>query len=119
MPTERGPDFRTFVAGLAASAAAGLQLTEQALANPPGGGEGEADTPDQRAQQVENGLAQARYVIDALTMLERKTGGNLTEDEGRFLKAALTDLRIAFVRADDRSRNEGRRADPTPAAPDG
>ena len=103
MEQGRGPDFRAFVAGLAASAAAALEMTHQA---PGGAKEGDATAvpEEERGKQIDQALAQARYVIDALSMLERKTEGNLTDEEARFLKAALTDLRIAFVRADDRSK---------------
>jgi Domain of unknown function (DUF1844) len=42
-------------------------------------------------------LAQAQEIIDILTMLESKTKGNLTEEEGTLLQEMLYALRIKFV----------------------
>jgi hypothetical protein len=42
-------------------------------------------------------LAAAQLFIDMLDMLERKTTGNLTPDESKVLRTALTDLRLMFV----------------------
>jgi hypothetical protein len=44
-------------------------------------------------------LRGAEAMIDLLEMIERKTKGNRTADESRMLTAALTELRMAFVRA--------------------
>ena len=48
------------------------------------------------AGQVPN-LAQAQEIIDILTMLESKTKGNLTTEEGTLLQEMLYALRIKFV----------------------
>ena len=48
-------------------------------------------------------LALARQSIDILEMLEKKTDGNLTEDEAGLLKAVLYQTRIAFIEARDRA----------------
>ncbi|MCX7886457.1 MAG: DUF1844 domain-containing protein [Verrucomicrobiae bacterium] len=47
--------------------------------------------------KAEKNLGAARIFIDLLEMLERKTSGNLTADESRVLRSALTDLRLMFV----------------------
>jgi hypothetical protein len=46
-----------------------------------------------------------RQTIDILTMLQRKTRGNLTGDEARFLEEVVHSLRMSFVR---RSRQPGK-----------
>ena len=40
-----------------------------------------------------------RHAIDMLDILEQKTKGNLTADEGKFLEDVLHQLRLAFVEA--------------------
>ena len=47
--------------------------------------------------KAEKNLAAARLFIDMLDMLERKTSGNLTDDETKLLRTALTDLRLMYV----------------------
>jgi hypothetical protein len=44
-------------------------------------------------------LEAAKMFIDQLAMLEVKTKGNLSKDEDRLLKQALSSLRMAFVEA--------------------
>lgn len=41
----------------------------------------------------------ARHAIDTLTLIQSKTMGNLTEDEGELLKNILYDIKMRFVRA--------------------
>ena len=41
----------------------------------------------------------ARHYVDLLEILEKKTEGNLTEDEQRMLRAVLYELRMQFVQA--------------------
>ena len=43
-------------------------------------------------------LSLAKQTIDILGMLEEKTRGNLTDDEGAMLKNILYDLRIIYVK---------------------
>ncbi len=74
-------DFYTFCVSLASSAF--VHLGD--LPHPEGSGEPRAD------------LALARQTIDILTMLQEKTKGNLTEEEGRFLDNLLVDLKLRFV----------------------
>ncbi|MEZ4466927.1 MAG: DUF1844 domain-containing protein [bacterium] len=38
-----------------------------------------------------------RHIIDTLAMLEVKTAGNLTREEGRLLTSVLHELRLKFV----------------------
>ena len=44
-------------------------------------------------------LEMAQHTIDMIAMLQEKTRGNLTEDEGSLLKALLSELRMAYVEA--------------------
>ena len=94
--TRDGADFRTFLASLAATTAATLHHVEKLLA--------EAAKPD-TAEQIRTGLATSQQLIDTLAMLEQKTKGNLTADEGEFLQSALAEVRIGYVRVLDRSRS--------------
>lgn len=41
----------------------------------------------------------ARHAIDTLTLIQSKTKGNLTEDEGELLKNILYDIKMRFVKA--------------------
>jgi hypothetical protein len=41
--------------------------------------------------------AGARYQIELLELLEKKTAGNLDDDENRLLRAVLYELRVAWV----------------------
>lgn len=47
----------------------------------------------------EKDLDAARQLIHILEMLQKKTRGNLDEDEGQLLKSLLFDLRMAYVEA--------------------
>lgn len=86
-------DFLHLVSGMAAQALMQLGVIE----NPLEGGEKKGD------------LAAARYSIDCLQMLAEKTEGNLTDEEDRYLRAALHDLRMRFVAA---AHPESNRASP-------
>ena len=44
-------------------------------------------------------LGLARQTIDILEMLEKKTQGNLSEEENKLLSNVLYDLRMRFVQA--------------------
>jgi hypothetical protein len=50
-----------------------------------------------RKEEVD--LERAKTVIDLVAMLDEKTKGNLTEEEGEFLKRVLADLRLRWVGA--------------------
>jgi hypothetical protein len=47
--------------------------------------------------QVEKNLDMAKNSIDLLAMIERKTAGNLTQDEESLIKRALYQLRLNYV----------------------
>ncbi len=84
MPDERKPgpiDFYTFVLSLASSAFVHL---------------GDAPHPE-TGEPVPPDFPLAQQTIDILAMLERKTKGNLSPEEARFLENILTDLRLRFV----------------------
>lgn len=57
---------------------------------------GAMEDPDTQVKQ--KNLPLAKQVIDTLNMLEEKTRGNLTDEEGRLLKSILYDLKIIYVR---------------------
>ncbi len=108
-------DFREFVASLAAASVLTLKTVEELLdredgtastGDSPSGAEGEPKplTPDQITKRVGSGLSSAQRLIETLAMLEEKTKGNLTEDEGEYLQAALTELRMGYVRVSGRAR---------------
>lgn len=75
-------DFMTFLLSLATSA----QIHLGAIPNPSTG-------------KQECDLALARQTIDLLGILEEKTKGNLTEQEGRLMTQLLFDVRMMFVQA--------------------
>ncbi len=47
--------------------------------------------------KAEKNLPAARLFIDTLDMLERKTEGNLNDDEKKVIRATLTDLRLMYA----------------------
>ena len=74
-------NFSTFVFSLSSSAFLHL---------------GEVEDPSTGKKR--KNLPMAKHTIDILGMLEEKTRGNLTEDEGQLLKNILYDLRMRFVK---------------------
>ena len=100
-------DFSSFVASLAATASAHLSEAGALLA-PAAAGDAEASSPETPegetagpAEQIHTALATSRHLVDTLGMLEDKTKGNLTTEEGQLLQAVLTQLRIAYVQVSD------------------
>ena len=75
-----GSDFTTFVISLCTSALLHL---------------GEIPDPDGGKPNIN--LSMARHTIDVLTMLKKKTAGNLTPDEEQVLGQFLYDLRLKYV----------------------
>ena len=53
--------------------------------------------PDPAKGEIHRELDQVKEVVGFLEMLEAKTSGNLTEDEARELRRALTLLRLNYV----------------------
>ena len=47
--------------------------------------------------KIERNLDAAKYSIDLLEMLQRKTDGNLTDDEKKMLDHVLYELRLNYV----------------------
>ncbi len=73
-------DFNSLILSLSSSAMMHLGL----LANP-------------MTEKTEKNLPLAKQTIDILAMLQKKTEGNRTEEESKFLEAILYDLRMNFV----------------------
>ena len=74
-------NFATFVVSLTASALLNLGAIE-----------------DPSTGQTNKNLPMAKQTIDILSMLEKKTAGNLTTEETNLLKNILYDLRIIYVK---------------------
>ena len=49
------------------------------------------------SDKIERDLQQAQLSIDMIDMLEEKTRGNLTEDESKFMKGVLQELKLNYV----------------------
>lgn len=56
---------------------------------------GEIENPMTRKR--EKNLAQAKFTIDTLGVIEEKTRGNLTPEEQRYMEGVLYDLKMSFV----------------------
>lgn len=54
-------------------------------------------------ERIPPDLANARQTITMLEVLDQKTQGNLTQDEGRLLEDILYELRMAYVEVDKRN----------------
>lgn len=54
---------------------------------------------------VERNLGQSELSIDMLDMIKKKTEGNLTDDENKFLKQTLNELKMNFM---DEKKQRGR-----------
>ena len=52
---------------------------------------------DQESGKTAPNLPQASHAIDMLAMLQKKTDGNLSDQEGKLIANALTQLRLNFV----------------------
>ncbi len=57
-------------------------------------------------EKIERDLAHARLSIEMLEMLKKRTEGNLTGEEARFLDHVLTELRLNFVAELERGEAE-------------
>ena len=74
-------DFSTFIMSLNASALVHLGVIE-----------------DPTTGKTVKNLSIGKQTVDMLRMLQEKTRGNLTEEEGKLLQGILYDLKIAYVR---------------------
>ena len=54
-------------------------------------------TKNPLTDKVERSLEQAQFVIDTLDTLQKKTKGNLSEEETRFLTNAIKELKLNYV----------------------
>lgn len=48
-------------------------------------------------EKIEENIDQAKFFIDTLEILEKKTKGNLDKEESEFMEHLLYNLRLAFV----------------------
>jgi hypothetical protein len=55
--------------------------------------------------KAERDLKSAKYAIDTLVMLEKFTGGNLTNELATYLRQTLTNLRLNY--ADEKKKESG------------
>lgn len=60
--------------------------------------------PHPATGKAELNLEQAKFFIDTLEILEKKTQGNLTGDEAQALQDLLHQLRIAYVNVEQAGR---------------
>lgn len=70
--------------------------------------------PHPQTGKAEVNLDMAQLLIDQLVMIQEKTKGNLTNDEGRILASALANLQITFVEVAQKQRSGGS-VSPAPA----
>jgi hypothetical protein len=82
------PTFGQFLTGLAAQALLAL---------------GDAENPITKTREVD--LPSAKYLIDVIALLKRKTAGNLSEAESATLEQLLTDLRLRFVKVSEKEKD--------------
>ncbi len=79
------PDFSTFVSGLGMQA---LLLL------------GELSDPQAKDNKIKPDYQQARYIIDLVDMLRKKTEGNLSREEANLIENLLYDLRMRYLKKD-------------------
>lgn len=53
--------------------------------------------PNPMSGKYEKDVNMAKYLIDTIDMLSKKTKGNLDENEGKLVENILYDLRMAFI----------------------
>lgn len=53
--------------------------------------------PNPATGKYEKNIDMAKYLIDTIDMLSKKTKGNLDENEGKLVENILYDLRMAFI----------------------
>ena len=74
------PDFKFFISSLSLQASIALGFV-----------------PNPSTNKTEEDMAQAKFLIDTLDMLQVKTKGNLVQDEADLLENVLYELRLAFI----------------------
>jgi len=55
------------------------------------------EVPNPYTNKKEEDMEAARHMIDILSMLEQKTKGNLSPEEGKLLESVLYELRMKFM----------------------
>ena len=55
------------------------------------------DLPDPATNSVSQNLPGVQQMIDILDLMQEKTKGNLTSNEGKYLESAVFDLRMRFL----------------------
>ncbi len=55
------------------------------------------EVPNPYTNKKEEDLESARHIVDLLGLLETKTKGNLTPEEGQLLESVLYELRMKFM----------------------
>ena len=60
--------------------------------------------PDPATKTRKRNLEQARYLIDILQILQKKTAGNLDETEEKALQGILYEAQMRYVQAVDQER---------------
>ncbi len=83
-------DFSTFILSLGSSTLTLLGVVEDPI----------------KREKIVN-LPQAREMIDLLTILQEKTKGNLSKEEGILLDNLLFDLRMRYVEKKEKSNKQG------------
>lgn len=74
--------------------------------------------PNPKTGEAEINLDLARMFIDQLEMIQEKTRGNLTNEEGMVLRNALSNLQMAYVEASGASQPQrGAQPEPPQATP--
>jgi hypothetical protein len=68
--------------------------------------------------KIERNLDAARYSIDMLDMLQRKTQGNLSTEEEKLLEHVLYELRLNFVDESGKGQPEDETAESPDSAPE-
>lgn len=57
------------------------------------------EMPPPQGMEIPLDLEAARQTIDIMTMLQRRTQGNLSTEEARFMEEVLHSLRLSFINA--------------------
>jgi Domain of unknown function (DUF1844) len=68
--------------------------------------------PNPQTGKGEVNLELARMFIDQLAMIQEKTRGNLTSEEGAVLRNAISNLQMAFVEVSQAAKSGGSAAAP-------
>ncbi|MFN4896878.1 MAG: DUF1844 domain-containing protein [Pseudomonadota bacterium] len=61
------------------------------------------EMPPPQGMEIPLDLESARQTIDIMAMLQRRTKGNLSPEESRFMEEVLHSLRISFINAKKKS----------------